>query len=135
MKIRIYYEDTDAAGVVYHSNYLKYFERARTEWVRGLGVDQSKLMAEFGLGFVVANMEIEFKRGARLDDELEIHTKINRINGASLLVSQEAWLGHILAVKADVRIGFVTSATMAPTPFPSWLKEKFITNCLTPINQ
>lgn len=123
MQVRIYYEDTDAAGVVYHANYLKYFERARTEWLRNFGVEQQKLSAESGIGFVVANMQIDFKRGAKLDDVLEIRTTIDQIKGASLKLTQQAFRHNELLVHAFVRIGFVTLSTMQPTPFPEWLKK------------
>ncbi len=68
--VRVYYEDTDRGGVVYYANYLRYFERARSEWLRGLGVNQERLAAVEGIGFVVARAEIDFKAGARLDDLL-----------------------------------------------------------------
>ena len=70
--MRVYYEDTDRGGVVYYANYLSYFERARTEWLRSLGVNQERLAAVEGIGFVVARAEIDFKAGARLDDMLEV---------------------------------------------------------------
>ena len=74
--VRVYYEDTDFGGVVYYANYLRYFERARTEWLRSLGVDQQRLAAEDGLQFVVRRAEIDFLRGARLDDALSITVEV-----------------------------------------------------------
>src|SRR5690606_29701972 len=75
LRIRVYYEDTDAGGVVYYANYLKYFERARTEWLRQLGVDQSQLAKTERRLFVVKSVEIQYRRPAKLDDELIIHTR------------------------------------------------------------
>jgi acyl-CoA thioester hydrolase len=86
--IRVYYEDTDAAGMVYHSNYLKYAERARTEWLRDLGVQQRQWREETGLGFAVTRCEIDFRRPARLDDVLDVATRILEVGGASLVAEQ-----------------------------------------------
>lgn len=86
--IRVYYEDTDAAGMVYHSNYLKYAERARTEWLRDLGVQQRQWRDETGLGFAVTRCEIDFRRPARLDDVLDVATRVLEIGGASLVAEQ-----------------------------------------------
>ncbi|MSP50389.1 MAG: tol-pal system-associated acyl-CoA thioesterase [Alphaproteobacteria bacterium] len=86
--IRVYYEDTDAAGVVYHSNYLKYAERARTEWLRDLGVQQRQWRDETGLGFAVTRCEIDFRRPARLDDLLDVATRVIEVGGASLVAEQ-----------------------------------------------
>ncbi|MBM3534965.1 MAG: tol-pal system-associated acyl-CoA thioesterase [Alphaproteobacteria bacterium] len=86
--IRVYYEDTDAAGMVYHSNYLKYAERARTEWLRDLGVQQRQWREDTGLGFAVTRCEIDFRRPARLDDVLNVATRVIEVGGASLVAEQ-----------------------------------------------
>ena len=86
--IRVYYEDTDAAGMVYHSNYLKFAERARTEWLRDLGVQQDAWRKDTGLGFAVTRCEIDYRRPARLDDVLDVATRILEIGGASLVAEQ-----------------------------------------------
>ena len=86
--IRVYYEDTDSGGIVYHSNYLKYAERARTEWLRDLGVQQRRWREETGLGFAVTRCEVDFRRPARLDDLLDVDTRIIEIGGASLVAEQ-----------------------------------------------
>ncbi len=86
--IRVYYEDTDAAGMVYHSNYLKFAERARTEWLRDLGVQQRLWREETGLGFAVTRCEIDFRRPARLDDVLDVATRVLEVGGASLVAEQ-----------------------------------------------
>ncbi len=82
--VRVYYEDTDASGVVYHAAYLRYFERARTEWLRALGFSQERLKGELGVVFTVAGMELEFRRPARLDDALEATTAVELLRRASM---------------------------------------------------
>ncbi|MEL6979592.1 MAG: tol-pal system-associated acyl-CoA thioesterase [Pseudomonadota bacterium] len=101
LRIRVYYEDTDFGGVVYHANYLKFMERARTEWLRGLGVDQARLRAETGLGFVVRRMRIEFLRPAMMDDMLEVETRLEREGGASLALAQDIRLAERAAASAE----------------------------------
>ncbi len=86
--IRVYYEDTDAAGVVYHGNYLKYAERARTEMMRGLGLSHSALAERLGLVFTVRRCEIDYQAPARLDDELQVATRILEVGGARLMAEQ-----------------------------------------------
>ena len=86
--IRVYYEDTDAGGIVYHSNYLKYAERARTEWLRGIGIAQREWRQETGLAFAVTRCEIDYRRPARLDDLLDVSTQVLDIGGASVTVAQ-----------------------------------------------
>jgi acyl-CoA thioester hydrolase len=86
--IRVYYEDTDAGGIVYHSNYLKFAERARTEWLRELGYEHRRWREETGLGFIVTRCEVDFRRPAWLDDMLVVTTRILEVSGASLLAEQ-----------------------------------------------
>lgn len=90
--VRVYYDGTDAGGVVYHSRYLDFCERARTEFLRSRGIIQSKLLAESGIGFVVKNANLEFKKSAKLDDLLQINTKIIENNGIIIKMSQEIYL-------------------------------------------
>ena len=90
--VRVYYDSTDAGGVVYHSRYLDFCERARTEFLRSRGIIQSKLFAESGIGFVVKNANLEFKKSAKLDDLLQISTKIIENNGIIIKMSQEIYL-------------------------------------------
>lgn len=90
--VRVYYDSTDAGGVVYHSRYLDFCERARTEFLRSRGIIQSKLFAESGIGFVVKNANLEFKKSAKLDDLLQISTKIVENNGIIIKMSQEIYL-------------------------------------------
>lgn len=117
--VTVYYEDTDAGGVVYHSNYLKYFERARTELLRSIGVSQHRLL-EQNTGFVVRHMDIDFLQGAKLDDQLNVVTTISELKRASLTFCQEIVNldGQILC-KALVKVACVNSQKMKPQAIPS----------------
>ena len=88
LPIRVYYEDTDAAGIVYYANYLRFAERARTEMIRCLGVEHRKLMAERGLAFAVRSCAVEYLQPARLDDEIAVRTRVDAVGGASLRATQ-----------------------------------------------
>lgn len=89
LSIRVYYEDTDLAGIVYYANYLKFIERARTEWVRGLGVDQGQLKAEQGIVFAVRRVEADYIRPAVFDDELVVQTSVESMTAARLVLKQD----------------------------------------------
>ena len=91
--LRVYYEDTDLAGIVYYANYLKFIERARTEWVRGLGIDQRQLRAEAGIVFAVRRIAADYLRPARFDDELVVHTATTALTGARIVLSQAVFRG------------------------------------------
>ncbi|ELI5718576.1 tol-pal system-associated acyl-CoA thioesterase [Vibrio fluvialis] len=116
--ITIYYEDTDAGGVVYHSNYLKFFERARTEMLRAIGVSQQVLL-EQRIGFVVRHAEIDFKQGARLDEQLTVVTSIAELKKASLTFCQELVNpeGQLLC-KAIVKVACIDNEKMKPKAMP-----------------
>ncbi|MGH8444757.1 MAG: tol-pal system-associated acyl-CoA thioesterase [Solimonas sp.] len=125
LPVRVYYEDTDVSGVVYHANYLRFFERARTEWLRALGLGQDALMRELGVAFTVANLEIDFRLPARLDDVLEIHTEVPLIRRASIVFEQtlfRAGRPELLA-RAQVRVGCVGSADFRPVALPAPLEQ------------
>ncbi|MFQ6753452.1 tol-pal system-associated acyl-CoA thioesterase [Cereibacter sphaeroides] len=92
--LRVYYEDTDLAGIVYYANYLKFIERARSEWVRGLGVDQARLRAESGIVFAVRRIEADYLRPAVFDDLLEVETRLVETGGARILLDQEVRRGE-----------------------------------------
>ncbi|WED22771.1 tol-pal system-associated acyl-CoA thioesterase [Vibrio sp. JC009] len=116
--VTVYYEDTDAGGVVYHSNYLKFFERARTELLRSVGVSQNQLL-EQSVGFVVRHMDIDFLQGAKLDEQLTVLTKVEECKKASLVFCQEIVNidGKILC-KAMVKIACVNIEKMKPQAIP-----------------
>lgn len=93
-EVRVYYEDTDLAGIVYYANYLKFIERARSEWVRGLGVDQARLRAEAGLVFAVRRVEADYLRPAVFDDLLGVTTEMVELGGARIVLDQAVWRGE-----------------------------------------
>ncbi|HTI18843.1 MAG TPA: tol-pal system-associated acyl-CoA thioesterase [Trinickia sp.] len=117
--VRVYYEDTDAGGIVFYANYLKYFERARTEWLRACEIDQCRLDAEAGLIFVVRSAALDYRAAARLDDLLTIGSRIERLGGASVEFMQEAWRGDELLATGSIRVACVARATLKPVPLPS----------------
>ncbi|WP_237480976.1 tol-pal system-associated acyl-CoA thioesterase [Lichenibacterium dinghuense] len=117
LAVRVYYEDTDFSGVVYHANYLRYFERGRTELLRDLGVDQASLFAaEPPLGFAVARIEVDFRRPARMDDLLDVETRVAELGGASLTMHQRLTRGGDLLVEATVRVAAVSRGRAARLP-------------------
>ena len=104
LNVRIYYEDTDAGGVVYYANYLRYFERARTEWLRTLGFEQDELMQTRHIAFAARSVEIEYLKSARLDDELTIMTTLIKLGRAQMVFAQRAERNGELLVDAKTRI-------------------------------
>ena len=100
--LRVYYEDTDLAGIVYYANYLKFIERARSEWVRGLGVDQVQLRAQQGLNFAVRRVEADYLRPARFDDELRVETVLKSVSGARIGLVQDIFRGAEKVYSAQV---------------------------------
>lgn len=125
--VRVYYEDTDVSGVVYHANYLRWFERARTEWLRARGFDQERLLREEQVGFTVASLTVRYLRPARLDDELIVSTRVSRLARASMEFAQEihyAEAGGELLATAAVRAGCVGVPAFRPRRIPeAILKE------------
>ena len=107
--IRVYYEDTDMGGIVYHANYLKYAERARSDWVRGLGVDQ-RALKEAGLAFAVRRIECDYLGPARLDDLLEVRSTTEQVTAARLVMQQRVFRGDDLLFSARVTIVCITDA-------------------------
>lgn len=130
--VRVYWEDTDAGGIVYYANYLKFFERARTEWLRSLGLAQSGLAASAGLMFVVAEMQMRYAAAARLDDLLQIQLQVSDIGNASLTVAQQAWrcdaqgVPALLLCEANVRVGCVAAASLRPTRIAPDLRQRIV---------
>jgi len=119
--VRIYWEDTDAGGVVYHANYVRFMERARTEWLRAQGIDQLALRETTSLGFVVRDMHLDFLRPARLDDELRVTVAVKERRSASMLFDQEIVRGDESLVRARVRAACVNLDTMRPAQIPPGL--------------
>jgi acyl-CoA thioester hydrolase len=124
-RIRVYWEDTDAGGVVFYANYLKFFERARTEWLRALGIDQSALLREHGCMFVVSDTALRYHRPARLDDELTVTAALESAAGrASLAIVQQALRGGELLAEGRIRIGCVEREGFKPTRMPAAVLDK-----------
>ncbi|MEX5744128.1 tol-pal system-associated acyl-CoA thioesterase [Massilia sp. X63] len=116
--VRVYYEDTDAGGIVFYANYLKFFERARTEWLRATGVGQQELLDTDGAAFVVKSASLDYHAPARLDDVLTIRTTVEKLGRASVQFAQQAWKGDVLLTSASVKVGCVDTATMRPRALP-----------------
>ena len=108
--LRVYYEDTDLAGIVYYANYLKFIERARTEWVRGLGIDQGALKAETGIVFAVRRVEADYLSPARFDDELMVETRLVKSAGARLVLTQDVLRQGEALLRAEVTLVALTEA-------------------------
>ncbi len=125
--VRVYWEDTDAGGVVFYANYLKFFERARTEWLRSLGVAQQALRDETGCMFVVSDTQLRYLRPARLDDELLVTAGLLEKGRACLTIAQQARRrsDDMLLCEGSIRIGWVHSDTLRPTRIPSHLLDLF----------
>lgn len=119
--IRVYWEDTDAGGVVYHASYLRFLERARTEWLRDMGVAQQAVKDEHGIVMVVREMRIDFLKPARLDDLLSATAVLTERRRASFLVAQELFRGEECLVRAEVRAACVTANEFRPCALPPWL--------------
>ena len=121
--LRIYWEDTDAGGVVFYANYLKFFERARTEWLRARGFEQETLRATERVMFVVADTRVRYLRPARLDDQLRVTVEVREAGRASMDIAQVAWRGAERLAEGDIRIGCVDTDSFKPRRIPARLLE------------
>ncbi|MGL4809196.1 MAG: tol-pal system-associated acyl-CoA thioesterase [Giesbergeria sp.] len=132
LPIRIYWEDTDAGGIVFYANYLRFFERARTEWLRSFGLSQQVLREQTGGMFVVTDVRLRYLQPARLDDQLLVTAHLQEKGRASLTIGQQALLNQehmnpsepVLLNEATVRIGWVDAATMRPSRIPATILER-----------
>lgn len=128
--LRVYYEDTDAGGIVFYANYLKYFERARTEWLRAAGIAQQQLADEARRVFVVKKTAIDYHAPAKLDDRLEITVEVDKLGRASVEFTQQAWLlaeeGHRekLLCSGSIRVGCVDADSLRPAPMPEHVNTR-----------
>ena len=123
MAVRVYYEDTDFSGVVYHASYLRFMERGRTNYLRLLGTDHRALFEESeqqapGFAFVVRTMHIDYLKPAKMDDILDIVTLPHEVKGASITLQQQVFRGDELLVEAKVRVAFVSGGRARPIPKP-----------------
>ncbi len=117
--LRVYWEDTDAGGIVFYANYLKFFERARTEWLRSFGFGQQRLREETGLIFVVASTSVRYLQSARLDDLLRVTVEPREIGRASMNIFQQAWRDNALLAEGEIRIGCVDALTLKTSRIPA----------------
>ena len=129
-QLRVYWEDTDAGGVVFYANYLKFFERARTEWLRALGHEQERLRTESGVVFVVTDTTLRYLQPARLDDLLSVTVDIKHAGRAQLTIAQQAWRqssrGETLLAEGTIRIGCVDAGTFRPQRIPNSIADTLI---------
>jgi acyl-CoA thioester hydrolase len=121
--LRVYYEDTDLAGIVYYANYLRFIERARTEWVRGLGIDQTTLRDATGIVFAVRRVEADYLRPARFDDVLEVRTSLVALTAARILLAQTVWRDEALLFEARVTLVCLTPRG-TPARLPSDIRAR-----------
>lgn len=124
--VRVYYEDTDAGGVVYHSNYLNFMERARTEWLRALGFEQTALKAEAGVIIVIHSLSINFKKPAYFNDMLEVNCVLSNIGRSSIDMAQTIKREGQLLIEAQIKAVFVDAASFKPVGIPNEIKQKII---------
>lgn len=125
LPVRVYYEDTDFSGVVYHASYMRFMERGRTEFLRALGIHQQEILdGAHGdiFHFAVAKMEVDFRRPARMDDVLSVLTRVDKVGGASIDLAQTVFRSEEILVQANVRVACV--AGDKPARMPAWVKEK-----------
>jgi acyl-CoA thioester hydrolase len=122
--VRVYWEDTDAGGVVYYASYLKFLERARSEWLRALGIDQAALLRDERLQFVVVEANIRYHRPARFDDELVVSVKLEELRGASIVLAQDVRRARgeeELLISSKIRAACLASDSLRPRPLPKAL--------------
>ncbi|OZI53417.1 tol-pal system-associated acyl-CoA thioesterase [Bordetella genomosp. 4] len=122
--IRVYYEDTDAGGVVFYANYLKFLERARTEWLRELGVQQSALVADESRMFVVHSLDMSYRKPARLDDLITIRSRVTRVGRASIHFDQRAERDGELLAHGNIQICCVDAVHLRPAALPAVVRAK-----------
>lgn len=121
--VRVYWEDTDAGGIVFYANYLKFFERARTEWLRALGIGQQALRARTGGMFVVLDTQVRYLKSAQLDDELLVTASLLSTGRATLTLAQQAVRNGVVLCEGTIRIGWVNASTLRPGRIPAILLE------------
>ncbi len=122
--LRVYWEDTDAGGVVFYANYLKFFERARTEWLRALGIGQEAMRRETGAMFVVVETAVQYRQPARLDDLIEVTARVVDGSRTTIDLAQQALRGDTLLAEGRIRIACVDAGTFRPRRLPTDLLER-----------
>ena len=116
--VRVYYEDTDAAGVVYYANYLKFMERARTEWLRSVGFEQTRLADEHGVAFVVTSLAIDYLRPGRFDDGLQVTVELIKVGAGHIRLNQRVLRGEEVLATGAVTVACVALRTLRPVRMP-----------------
>lgn len=122
--VRVYYEDTDAGGVVFYANYLAFMERARTEWLRQLGFENQQLMTDEGMVFIVRRVSVDYLQPARLDDALQVSVQIRQLKGASLVIDQHIFRGEELLCQGEILLACVDTADFRPKAIPQSVKDR-----------
>ncbi len=122
--IRVYYEDTDSGGVVYHSNYLNFMERARTEWLRALGYEQTQLKDQHGLIIVIHSLSMQFKKPAYFNDMLAVHCELSELGRSSLIMQQSISRDGLVLIEAQVKAAFVDAVSFKPIGVPDEMRHK-----------
>lgn len=122
--IRVYYEDTDAIGMVYYANYLKFMERARTEWLRALGFEQPLLKAQYDFAIVVRHINVDYLKPALFDDLLTVKAQLHKLGKASMTISQEIQRDNEILSQGLIRVAGVNTKTMRPQAFPAVLLKE-----------
>lgn len=132
--MRVYYEDTDSGGVVYYANYLKFFERARTEWLRAAGIGQHAMVEQEQAMFVVRSTSVEYHKPAKLDDELVITVRVEKMGRASMVFVQEAWRGQHCLSFGRIKVACVHATQFRPCPIPASVMSAIHAHYSLPIN-
>jgi acyl-CoA thioester hydrolase len=127
--VRVYYEDTDAAGVVYYANYLKFLERARTEWLRAAGFEQTVLRDRLGVVFVVRSLALEYAAAAQFNDALEVSVAVQAMHGSVIELAQTVCRDGMVLVNAAVKIACVNTPSFKPVRIPKSIVEKLAARC------
>ena len=122
--IRVYYEDTDSGGVVYHSNYLNFMERARTEWLRALGFEQTQLKEQHGLIIVIHSLSMQFKKPAYFNDMLAVNCELSELGRSSLIMQQSISRDGLVLIEAQVKAAFVDAVSFKPIAVPDEMRHK-----------
>lgn len=123
LPVRVYYEDTDAGGIVYYANYLRFAERARTEYIRALGCRQRDALEEEKCGFTVRHVDIDYKKPAKLDDELVITCELREAKGAAAIMYQEVLRGEEVLATIEVKVAYINLVKLRPVRIPDWLAK------------
>jgi acyl-CoA thioester hydrolase len=127
--VRVYYEDTDSGGVVYHANYLKFMERARTEWLRTQGLEQDALLHKYGIVFAVRSLRLDYLRPGRFNDWLKVHTRILHWGNASLIFTQAVQREGEALCQAEIKIACLDAGTFRPRSIPKSILAEITGGC------